>query len=189
MPFALSRVMHARYLVSLVFLCLGSAASAASAAEGQLNAVINGKSFHLGSGYDFNENNAGLGVEYQFPTDSRWKSILMANAFRDSMDEMSYMAGGGVHRNIYTTERWSGFYVDVGINGFLMTRKDYNDNRPFPGLLPSLTIGNSFAGLNVTYLPSSAVEKMTSARILDESTRGILFVQFKMNVSALLNAD
>lgn len=178
--------MPARYLVSLVFLCLLCAASPASAAEGQLNAVINGKSYHIGSNYDWNEDNVGLGVEYQFPTTTRWKSIVMANAFRDSMNEMSYMAGGGVHRTLYTSERWNGFYIDAGVNAFLMTRKDHNDNRPFPGILPSLTLGNDYGGINVTYLPTSAVERVTSAHIKDSVT-GIIFVQFKLNVSALLN--
>ena len=181
--------MLVRYLASLAFLCFGCAASAASAAEGQLNAVINGRSYHLGSNYDWNENNVGLGVEYQFATETRWKSILMANAFRDSTDEMSYMAGGGIHRNLYATPRFGEFYVDIGINGFLMTRQDYNDNRPFPGLLPSLTIGNRHGGINVTYLPADAVEKMTSARITDDSVRGIVFLQFKMNVDTLLGRD
>ena len=60
------------------------------------------------------------------------------------------MAGFGLHRNLYQTDRLNGFYVDAGINAFVMTRKDVNDNRPFPGMLPSLTVGNEVVGVNLT---------------------------------------
>ena len=66
------------------------------AQAGSINAVLNGKSYHLDSSYDWNENNTGLGVEYEFAQKSAWKKILMANGFRDSTDNMSYMAGRGI---------------------------------------------------------------------------------------------
>lgn len=159
---------------------------ASAATAGNLNAVINGKSYHLGSTEQWNEENYGLGIEYQFDTESRWKSLLMVNGFRDSDEHMSYMAGGGIYRNLYTTDRWQGFYVDVGVNAFLMTRQDVNDNRPFPGILPSMTIGNNYVGFNLTYLPKTAVEKITTSRMTDESIRGILFLQFKVNANRLI---
>lgn len=160
-----------------------------SAMAGDLRAVINGKSVHVGATEDWNEDNYGLGVEYQFATKSRWKTQVMANGFRDSNEDMSYMVGGGIHRNLFTSDRLHGFYVDAGINAFLMTRTDVNDNKPFPGALPSLTVGNRYLGFNVTYLPKKAVEKMYSVEMLDETMNGILFLQFKVSVSQLLSAD
>ncbi len=153
---------------------------------GELSAVINGKSVHLGSGNDWNEQNYGLGVEYRFTSQSRWKTIVMANGFRDSDENMSYMAGAGLHRTLFATERLNGLYVDAGVNAFLMTRKDVNENRPFPGAVPSLTVGNRHMGLNLTYLPRKAVEKFYDARMMDESIKGIVFLQFKVSVSQLL---
>ena len=170
----------------LLLLILLSATAAPSVA-GELAAVINGKSFHLGASKDWNEDNYGLGFEYHISPDGRWKPLFMVNGFRDSDRRMSYMAGAGLHRNLYRTDRWSGLYVDVGINAFLMTRKDMNDNRPFPGALPSMTVGNTYVGFNLSYLPRNAVEQVTSARIKDESIRGILFLQFKLNLSRILN--
>ncbi|HSG57984.1 MAG TPA: hypothetical protein VLA06_00500, partial [Woeseiaceae bacterium] len=90
-----------------------------ASAAGEFSAVINGKSFHLGASEDWNEDNFGLGLEYQFDSETRWKSRLMANGFRDSNDQVSYMAGGGFHRELYSTDRFKGFYVDAGINAFL----------------------------------------------------------------------
>jgi hypothetical protein len=107
----------------------------------------------------------------------------MANGFQDSNEDMSYMAGGGLHRNLYETDRLRGFYVDAGLNAFLMTREDVDDGRPFPGILPSLTLGNRYVGMNLTYLPKQAVEKFTSARMQDESTSGIVFLQFKVSMN------
>ncbi len=152
------------------------------AQAGEFSAIINGKSYHLGASTDWNEDNYGLGLEYEFDTETRWRKRLMANGFRDSNEEMSYMVGGGLHRNLYSTEWLGGFYIDAGINAFLMTRKEVNGNEPFPGVLPSLTMGNRHAGINLTYLPRQAVEKFTDTTMSDESVDGIVFLQFKVNM-------
>jgi len=157
------------------------------ATAGELSAVINGKSFHIGASQDWNEANYGLGLEYTFKRDSRWKPQIMANGFRDSNEDLSYMVGGGLHRNLYATSRLHDFYVDAGINAFIMTRKDVNDNQPFPGALPSFTVGNRYVGINLTYLPKIFVEKMYDGRMVDESIRGIVFLQFKVNISQMMD--
>ena len=162
---------------------------APTAMAGEWSAVLNGRSMHLGAAEDWNENNLGLGVEYQFASESRWKTILMANGFRDSTKSMSYMAGAGLHRTLFDTHRLGDFYVDFGVNAFVMTREDVNDNRPFPGVLPSLTIGNRYAGINIAYLPVQAVEKFYETRMADDSISGIVFVQFKVSVSQLFPTD
>lgn len=162
---------------------------APAALAGELSAVLNGRSIHIGASEDWNENNLGLGVEYEFASESRWKTILMANGFRDSNERMSYMAGAGLHRTLFDTPRFGDFYLDVGISAFFMTREDVNDNRPFPGVLPSLTIGNRYAGINIAYLPVRAVEKLLETRMVDDSTSGIVFMQFKVSVDQLLPID
>ena len=154
---------------------------------GEFSAVINGKSYHVGSVENWNENNVGLGIEYEFDTDSRWKTRLMANGFRDSNEDMSYMVGGGLHRNLLQTRALGDFYLDLGINAFLMTRTDVNNNNPFPGALPSVTLGNRYGGFNLTYLPKFAVEKMYDAEMMDQSIRGILFLQFKSEFATQFN--
>ena len=164
------------------FFLLLVAAPCGTAGAGEFSAVLNGKSFHIGAEHDLNEDNYGLGIEYEFATESRWKPVLMANGFRDSNDQMSYMAGGGLHRNLFSTERLNGFYVDAGLNVFLMTRRDVNDNRPFPGMLPSLTVGNDYVGMNLSYLPSRAVEELLD-RSMGDSMTGIVFLQIKVSVN------
>jgi hypothetical protein len=171
-------------LLSVIFLACLSTASA-----GEFSTVINGKSYHLNASEDWNGDNYGLGLEYEFATETRWKKRLMANGFRDSNDQMSYMAGGGLHRNLYSGDHLKGLYVDAGINAFLMTRKDINDNRPFPAALPSVTVGNRYVGLNLTYLPRKAVEQLYDSEMMDQSISGIVFLQFKMNVGQMLGSD
>jgi hypothetical protein len=41
-------------------------------------------------------------------------------------------------------------------------------------------------GINITYLPKRAVEKLHGAKMSDESISGIVFLQFKVNVSQML---
>ena len=177
----------ARSIGASISLCaLLIVAPISSALAGKLSAVINGKSYHVDSSYAWNEANYGVGVEYQLTGASRWKTVAMANGFRDSNDEMSYMAGAGLHRRLVESQRLAGFYLDVGLNAFLMTRKDVNDNRPFPGILPSLTIGNRHMGVNLTYLPKKAVQDVLKADMADPTISGIVFMQFKLSIDRLL---
>ncbi|MDH3275770.1 MAG: hypothetical protein OEM99_14665 [Gammaproteobacteria bacterium] len=173
----------------LTFVALLISAPVSSALAGNFNAVLNGRSIHVDASQDWNEDNAGLGLEYQFATESRWKKQLIVNGFRDSNEDMSYMAGAGLHRTLYTTNRLNGFYVDAGINAFLMTRRDVNDNRPFLGAVPSLSVGNHHMGINLTYLPVKAVERAIGVRMTDDTVSGIFFLQFKVDVSRLLPND
>jgi hypothetical protein len=157
------------------------AVTAPAVSAGELSAIVNGKSWHAGATEDWNEDNYGLGVEYEFASASRWKWKLMANSFVDSVDNMSYMAGGGLHRRLWDTWHLGDLYVDAGINAFLMTREDVNGNRPFPGALPSLTVGNRYVGVNLTYLPRKAVEIMYDSEEVDRGITGIVFLQFKLS--------
>lgn len=159
---------------------------AAPARAEQLNVIVNGKSHHFDSSYDWNEDNYGVGLEYQFATQSRWRTVAMASGLRDSNDQMSYMVGGGLQRRLFATERLAGFYVDAGINAFLMTREDVNDNRPFPSVLPSLSFGNRHLGFNLTYLPKIALEKMTETQMVDPTIDGVLFLQLKVSIDRVL---
>jgi hypothetical protein len=160
--------------------------ASADAWAGGINAVLNGKSYHFDSSYDWNENNTGLGVEYQFEQQSPWRKVVMANGFRDSNNNMSYMAGAGLQRRIYETHRLGGFYIYAGLNAFVMTRDDVNNSKPFPGILPSVSIGNDKVGVNLTYLPKKAIEETTNSEFVDPTLSGILFLQFKVSLDQLL---
>ena len=153
---------------------------------GGVNAVLNGKSYHIDSSYDWNENNTGLGVEYQFKQKSAWRKLVMANGFRDSTNNMSYMAGAGLQRRVYETHKLGGFYIYAGLSAFVMTRDDVNNSEPFPGILPSITIGNDKVGFNLTYLPKQAIEETTNSEVVDPTLSGILFLQCKATLNQRL---
>jgi len=178
--------MKLRNAKKLGLLVLLVALQTSPAIAGKSSAVLNGKSYHLNSTYDWNENNFGLGLEHEFESISAWRTTVMANAFRDSTESMSYMAGAGLHRRLFETDRLSGFYVYAGLNAFIMTRDDVESSKPFPGILPSVSIGNEKIGFNLTYLPRQAVELTTQSEIVDPTISGILFVQFKVSLDQLL---
>lgn len=181
--------MKGLHAATITFIALLVVAPVSSAVAGNFSAVLNGRSIHVDATQDWNEDNAGLGLEYQFPSKSRWTKRVMVNGFRDSNEDMSYMAGAGLHRTLFATDRLEGFYVDAGINAFLMTRRDVNDNRPFLGAVPSLSVGNRYMGINLTYLPVKAVERAIGVRLTDDTITGIFFLQFKVDVGRLLPND
>lgn len=156
----------------------------APATAGSLDIVINGKSHHVNSNYDWNEENLGIGLEYELESHSPWIRTLNANTFRDSLENMSYMAGAGLKRRLYQTDRWGGLYFDAGIVAFLMARRDINDYRPFPGILPAVTLGNRYAGINLTYLPKKAVHDIARANVVDPTIGGVVFMQFKLRMAS-----
>jgi palmitoyl transferase len=164
--------------ISAMLLC----AFAGTAAAGQLDLVVNGRSYHVNSEYDWNENNYGLGLEYQFDTSSRWIWSINGNAFMDSQDNISYMAGGGLKRRLFQSERPAAYYFDIGLNAFVMSRADFNDYLPFPGVLPTLSFGMKNVGFNVSYVPETVVRDIAQAKVLDPNVGGVFFLQFKFRL-------
>jgi hypothetical protein len=149
--------------------------------ESTWNVVLNGRAVHLDAAAEWNEANWGLGLEKEFDSGSRWVKVALANGFKDSLGEASFMAGGGLKRRFRPMSNQ--FYVDVGAVAFVMTRDDVNDSRPFPGILPAMTIGSRHVALNLTYLPQHAVNELTHANRRDPSMNGILFLQLKLNAA------
>ena len=118
----------------------------------ELLVVINGKALHEGNG-SYNENNWGLGFEYDFKPKSKWIPFVAGSSFKDSNKQTSNYLGGGYKYRIPLDSTKDGWRVDLSIIAFLMTRHDYKDNSPFFGALPFVSIGTSRAMLNVSYIP------------------------------------
>lgn len=137
-----------RYILSLIIL-LGAAQS--GVAE-ELHLILNGKALHLGGG-NYNESNWGLGFEYDFEARGNWIPFANGSFFKDSNKQTSTYLGGGLKRRFLLEDNADGWHIDAGVIGFLMTRKDYKNNDPFPGALPFVSIGKSWYALNVTYIP------------------------------------
>lgn len=168
-------------MVCVAALLAGVGHTAAAQSDGAWGVVLNGRAVHLNAGQDWNEDNWGLGFEREFSTTSRWVKVALANGFKDSMGDPSYMAGGGIKRRFNVGR--NDFFVDVGAIGFLMTRKTVNRNEPFPGVLPAATFGFKRIALNVTYLPESVVDRVTSSKKHDPSMEGVFFLQLKLDAS------
>jgi hypothetical protein len=143
--------------------------------------VLNGKSIHVDSNRDWNEDNWGLGLEREFDARSRWVKVAVVNGFKDSQDEMSYMAGGGIKRRFVLHSLSDELFVDVGVVGFVMTRQDVDNNDPFPGLLPAMTVGTRRVALNVTYLSKSMMDSATNVTRVDPTVSGLVFLQLRLD--------
>jgi hypothetical protein len=154
---------------------------AAAQSEGSWDVVLNGRAVHLNAGEDWNENNWGLGFEREFASRGPWVKVALANGFKDSVGDPSYMAGGGIKRRFNIGD--SDFHVDLGAIAFLMTRETVNHNQPFPGVLPAATFGFKRVALNVTYLPETVVDRVTASKKHDPSMEGVFFLQLKLDAS------
>jgi len=123
---------------------------------GELHFVLNGKSIHINKapGETLNERNYGAGFQYEFNRISKnWLPFLNAGGFSDSYNKPSYYVGGGLVHRFKMPANSLGLHLDAGLTGFVMTKADVNDNEPFPGVLPMVSIGNKRVALNITYIP------------------------------------
>ena len=118
----------------------------------ELHVVVNGKAIHLDEG-DYNEENWGLGAEYAFTPKNNWIKFINASWFKDSSYNTSKYIGAGMKRRYRLDNDKDGWFADLGAIAFLMTRKDYKNNDPFPGILPFAAVGKGPVTLNMTYIP------------------------------------
>jgi Antimicrobial peptide resistance and lipid A acylation protein PagP len=172
--------MNMRIVLASLIAVLGALPSR-TFAQADWDIVLNGRAVHLNAEREWNEENWGLGFEREITNSSPWVKVALANGFKDSVGEPSYMAGGGIKRRFRMFS--DNLYLDVGVIGFLMTRKDVNRNQPFPGALPALTFGSRRVAINVTYLPDAVVDRVTNANLTDPDMAGVLFLQLKLDAS------
>jgi Antimicrobial peptide resistance and lipid A acylation protein PagP len=149
--------------------------AAGSASADELHLLINGKAFHIDppAGRNYNEKNWGAGLQYDFVSPhAKWMPFLQASGFKDSFRHMSYYAGGGVLRHLVPDAGPGELRADVGVVAFVMTRKDYKNDKPFLGALPALSVGTDRVALNVTYIPK-----------VEPKMVALWFVQLKLRIA------
>lgn len=131
--------------------------STLSAHADELGFVFNGKAIHIDPKKELNEANWGFGFEYNYTERNGWVPFLTTSGFKDSNENMSYYTGGGIKKRFMLSSGARSAYVDVGGIAFMMTRENYHDNRPFPGVLPVLSVGMNKLALNITYVPDISI--------------------------------
>lgn len=118
-----------------------------------VNLIINGKSIHENK-RNYNEENWGLGFEYNFSEDKKWINFINGGYFKDSLSNTSKYLGGGSKRRFLLGDHKDGWHIDAGLTAFLMTRKDQKNNQPFIGALPFVSIGTGKFAINATFIPA-----------------------------------
>lgn len=148
---------HAMLFAAFVLLCM-LVAPAAQADE--LHLLLNGKAKHISPrpNTEYNERNWGGGFQYEYGRrTSLWVPFVTVSGFIDSLENPSYYAGGGMLRRYLISRKMEYLHFDVGVVGFVMTREDFYNGRPFLGALPVFSFGTDKISMNVTYVP--AVDK------------------------------
>jgi hypothetical protein len=172
---------HWTWTVCIVGALAAFSQTAAAQSNGAWDVVFNGRAVHMHAAHQWNEDNWGLGLEREFASRGPWVKVALANGFKDSVGDPSYMAGGGLKRRF--TLRSDDFYVDIGGVAFLMTREQVNGNKPFPGVLPAATFGFKRVAVNLTYMPEAVADRVTSSKKHDPSMEGVFFLQLKLDAS------
>lgn len=117
------------------------------------NLIINGKAMHEDK-RDYNEENWGLGFEYNFEEKDKWTNFINGGFFKDSLNNNSNYLGGGMKRRFLLSDDKDGWHIDAGLTAFIMTRKNFKKGQPFVGALPYASIGTDRFAINATYIPS-----------------------------------
>ena len=120
---------------------------------GQWALLVNGHAIHLEkSPKQKNEENWGLGIQYDAEPKSDWILFSFGAEFIDSRENVSYTLGGGIRKR-YQVPLGVPMFFEIGGAGFVMTRETYNSGEPFPAVLPMASVGGKRFAVNITYVP------------------------------------
>ena len=133
------------WIVSVLALLTCGAYRAHAQSPATWDVVVNGRSVHIDAAREWNEDNWGLGFEHEFASDSPWIKVALANGFKDSMGNPSYMAGGGIKRRFHV--RSENFYLDLGGVAFLILAANDRLSAPFAPIagLGDMLVASGFA--------------------------------------------
>jgi len=137
---------------ALFFLTLALLAQLPANAN-ELQVIISGRAVHMGSN-DLNENNYGLGLQYEFTNHRRWIPVINLASFKDSNDRTSRYIGTGLKRRYQFQPGHQRLNLDLGAAVLVMKRPGYNAGKSFIGALPFIGLSNEWGGINATYVPS-----------------------------------
>lgn len=155
------------YRLMAIFCLIFSLGPAWSADPEYEYMLLNGKSWHIDSIKNYNEQNFGAGYQ-KLVQNGAFSSGWTWSLFHDSYNHPSgYLGYVWQYRLVE-----SGWHVDAGAVGLLMTRADVLSNLPFPAVLPYLSIGNRKYFANITLIPSW------------RDAKGIVFLQLGLRLKS-----
>jgi len=140
-------------LKPILLLCSIALVTTFPASAEELQVIISGRAIHLGNN-DLNENNYGLGLQYDFAPQRHWIPLINMASLKDSNDNTSRYVGAGIKRRFKLHSGQQRLNFDLGAAGLIMQRPGYNDDQPFLGALPFIALSNDWGGINATYVPS-----------------------------------
>ncbi len=138
---------------SVLFLLALALLANFSVSADELQVIISGRAIHMGSNNQ-NENNYGIGLQYDFINHRRWIPTINLASFKDSNDNTSRYIGAGMKRRFKLRSGQQRMNFDLGAAGLVMKRPGYNNDTPFLGALPFISLSNDWGGINATYVPS-----------------------------------
>ena len=115
--------------------------------DGRWMVDVHGASKHFNTDQEFNENNRGVGLQYQWDGDNNLIHLLKGGQYLNSLNNDSKYLAYGLKKRLMEKNGW---HLDAG--GLFGGMTGYTDGIT-PAILPQLTIGNGAFGLNIMGTP------------------------------------
>lgn len=124
------------------------------ASAGDLWLLVNGHAVHLEERpNDVNEDNYGLGLQYDQEWRGDWLWFLFSSGFQSSQNEPAYDMGAGLRRRYPFYGMFRNLHLDLGAAAMVIAHDGYRDGGPVPALLPVASLGGSHFALNAAFVP------------------------------------
>lgn len=128
------------------------------------NLYLSGYSYHDRATYSqsqlrkMNEATWGGGLGHSMRTESGNEQSVYVMGIRDSNYRPQWMAGYA-YEWMLPLKSDGGLELGAGLTVLVIRRHDWYDGRPFPAVLPMMSIGNRSAQLLATYVPHLSSHK------------------------------
>lgn len=128
------------------------------------NVYLSGYSYHDRNTYSkkqlgkMNEATWGGGLGRSVRSEAGNEQSLFVMGIRDSNYRPQWMAGYAFEW-MFPFKSVSGLEAGAGLTALVIRRHDWYDGRPFPAVLPIISIGNRSAQLFATYVPHLSSHK------------------------------
>ncbi len=100
-----------------------------SVSADELQVIFSGRAIHMGSNNQ-NENNYGIGLQYDFINHRRWIPTINLASFKDSNDNTSRYIGAGMKRRFKLRSGQQRMNFDLGAAGLVMKRPATTTTNP-----------------------------------------------------------
>ena len=124
------------------------------------------------SNEQYNEDNAGYGLIYEFDKRKNVIPYITFGKYRDSFYSDATYLSGGASKRIMISRQLDDLHFEFGGALTLIKSTSYLEGRPLLTFMPVLTLATNTVGLNLSYIPK-----------INNTTTHVFFIQMKVSLT------